>query len=118
GAVRRELGRHPEGEGHALSGDGRVAASSGWHSDRGRLWNVETGRMVHEWVVGKQAKGGFTPHSRAPIISRGDEFSFWDVATFQPVLRLRRDVALYPGYVAFSPDGRLMAWRWPRPSST
>src|SRR4029077_663221 len=38
-----------------------------------------------------------------------DAFSFWDVATLQPIRRLRRDVASYPGYVAFSPDGRLMA---------
>ena len=27
----------------------------------------------------------------------------------QPIRRLDRDVALYPGHVAFSPDGRLMA---------
>ena len=27
----------------------------------------------------------------------------------QPIRRLGRDVALYPGHVAFSPDGRLMA---------
>ena len=51
----------------------------------------------------------FTPDSRALIIARGDEFSFWDVATLQPIRRLRRDVAQYPGHVAFSPDGRLMA---------
>jgi eukaryotic-like serine/threonine-protein kinase len=109
GTVRRELGSHPWGEVRALSGDGRWAASSGWVSDRVRLWNAETGQMVHEWVVGKQTNVFFTPDSRALIISRGDEFSFWDVATLQPIRRLRRDVAHYPGYVAFSPDGRLMA---------
>jgi eukaryotic-like serine/threonine-protein kinase len=109
GALRRELGSHPWGEVHALSGDGRWAASSGWHSDRVRLWNAETGEMVHEWVTGKQTQVFFTPDSRALIISRGDEFSFWDVATLRPIRRLRRDVAVYPGHVAFSPDGRLMA---------
>ena len=109
GTVRRELGSHPQGEVRALSGDGRWAASSGWHSDRVRLWNADTGQMVHEWVVGKQTNVFFTPDSHTLIISRGDEFSFWDVATLQPIRRLRRDVALYPGYVAFSPDGRLMA---------
>jgi WD40 repeat protein len=107
--VRRELGSHPWGEVRALSGDGRWAASSGWHSDRVRLWNAETGQMVNEWVAGKQTLVFFTPDSRALIISRGDEFSFWDVTTLQPISRLRRDVALYPGHVAFSPDGRLMA---------
>jgi WD40 repeat protein len=51
----------------------------------------------------------FTPDSRALIISRGDEYSFWDVNIWQLLRRLRRDVALYPGYVGFAPDGRLMA---------
>ena len=109
GTVRKELGSHPQGEVRALSGDGRWAASCGWHSDRVRLWNAETGRMVHEWVVGRQTNVFFTPDSHTLIISRGDEFSFWDVATLQPIRRLRRDATLYPGYVAFSPDGRLMA---------
>ena len=97
------------GRSSALSGDGRWAASSGWHSDRVRLWNADTGQMVHEWVVGKRTLVFFTPDSRALIISRGDEFSFWDVETLQPIRRLRRDVAQFPGCVAFSPDGRLMA---------
>src|SRR5262249_54210854 len=34
GVVRQDLGSHPQGEVQALSGDGRWAASSGWHSDR------------------------------------------------------------------------------------
>jgi serine/threonine protein kinase/WD40 repeat protein len=110
GKVRQELGVHAAGgEVWALSGDGRWAANCGWQSDRVRLWNADTGEMVHEWVVGKPARVCFTPDSRALIISRGDEFSFWDVETFQPIRRLRRDVAQYPGLVAFSPDGELMA---------
>jgi WD40 repeat protein len=109
GAVQRNLDSHPEGEVRALSADGRWAASAGWHSDRVRLWNVTTGQMVHEWVLGKWTTVFFTPDSRALIISRGDEFSFWDVETLQPIRRLPRDVSPYPGHVAFSADGRLMA---------
>jgi eukaryotic-like serine/threonine-protein kinase len=109
GVVRRTLDSHPLGEVQALSGDGRWAASSGWHSDRVRLWNAGTGQLVREWVLGKQTYVCFTPDSRALIISRGDEFSFWDVETLQPIRRLPRDVTPFPGRVAFSPDGRLMA---------
>src|SRR5262249_56798671 len=69
GAVLRKLGRHPLGEVRALSADGRWAASSGWHSDRVRLWNVATGRMVHEWVLGKRNFVSSTPDSRALIRS-------------------------------------------------
>jgi serine/threonine protein kinase/WD40 repeat protein len=108
--VRQNLGLHPQGDGlHALSADGRWVASCGWHSDRVRLWSAGTGQMVHEWSLGERALVFFTPDSRALVISQGDEFSFWDVHTLEPIRRLRRDVAGYPGYVAFSPDGGLMA---------
>jgi len=100
---------HPSVGFVTLSRDGRWVASSGWHSDRVRLWNAKTGNMVHEWVLGQMAQVFFTPDSRALIISRGDAFTFWDVETLQPIRRLDRDVALSPGYVAFSPDGTLMA---------
>jgi serine/threonine protein kinase/WD40 repeat protein/tetratricopeptide (TPR) repeat protein len=93
----------------ALSRDGRWLASSGWRSDLVRLWNAETGKMVHEWKQG-MAMVFFTPDSRALIISQGDELSFHDVGTLKEVRRVRRDVALYPGHVAFSPDGGLMAF--------
>jgi WD40 repeat protein len=109
GVVRRDLGSHPFGEVRALSADGRWAASSGWHSGRVRLWNAGTGQMVHEWAVGKRASVYFTPDSRTLIISRGAAFTFWDLETLQPILHLPRDVTPYPGHVAFSPDGRLMA---------
>jgi serine/threonine protein kinase/WD40 repeat protein len=109
GKVRQELGIHPLGELHALSGDGRWAASCGWHSDRVYLWNAKTGQRVSEWVVGRQTLVFFSPDSRALIIARGDAFSFWDVETLQPIRRLHRDLAQFPGWVAFSPDGQLMA---------
>ncbi len=109
GRVLSTLDRHPLGEVRALSADGRWAASSGWHSDRVRLWNARTGERVKEWVLGKRTFVAFTPDSKALIIARGDEFTFHDVKTLQPVRRLSRDVTPFPGWVAFSPDGRLMA---------
>jgi serine/threonine protein kinase/WD40 repeat protein len=92
----------------ALSGNARWVATGGWHSDRIRLWNAETGKMVHEWRQFR-AMAFFTPDSRALIVSDDAEFSFWDVETLQPVRRIRRDVSYYPGHVCFSPDGKLMA---------
>jgi hypothetical protein len=109
GAVKRELDHHPNGEVRALSRDGQWAATFGWHSDRMRLWNLMTGQMVREWVLGKRTLLYFTPDSRAVVLSKGDEFSLWDLETLQPVYRLRREIAQLPGAVAFSPDGRLMA---------
>ncbi len=109
GATLCDLGKHPDGEVRALSPDGRWAASSGWHSDRVRLWKLASSEMVQEWVVGMQTEVFFTRDSAALVISRGDELSFWDVNTLKLVRRLPRDVAQFPGRVAFSPDGTLMA---------
>src|SRR5262249_9246091 len=46
---------------------------------------------------------------RALVIARADEFTFWDVQTLEQIGRLPRDVTPFPGHMAFSPDGRLMA---------
>src|SRR5262249_41985025 len=109
GAVQRTLDRHPMAQVRALSADGRWAASCGWYSDRVWLWNLRTGERVHEWIVGKRTFAFFTPDSRVLIISHGDAFTFWRVETLQEIRRLPRDGTPFPGWVAFSPDGKLMA---------
>ena len=58
---------------------------------------------------GNVAAVAFTPDSRNLIICKPDEFAFWDLATLKPIRQLRRDVSGYPGHVAFSWDGKLMA---------
>jgi serine/threonine protein kinase/WD40 repeat protein len=99
---------HDKAEYIALSGNGRWLATGGWHSRFVRLWNVHTGTRVHEWER-LRARVYFTPDSRALIISQGAGFSFWDVATFEPIHQISREVAHHPGHVAFGADGRLMA---------
>jgi WD40 repeat protein len=109
GRVKEPALQHPGiGVYVALSPDGRLMATGGWHAKTTRLWDAHTGKMVHEWPLPRTAVF-LTPDSRSLILSRGDEFSFWDVQSFQPQRRIRRDVALYPGHVAFSKDGKLMA---------
>jgi serine/threonine protein kinase/WD40 repeat protein len=108
-SVPGQLYTHPNASEVALSRDGRWIASSGWHSDRVRLWNAQTGAMVYEWVLGTQTLVFFTPDSRALIICRGDAFTFWDVDTLHMTRRLGRDVPHMVGRVAFSADGKLMA---------
>jgi serine/threonine protein kinase/WD40 repeat protein len=101
--------RHP-GVGYvALSPDAEWLATSGWHSDRVRLWNAGSGELVWDRLVGAPTRVSFTPDSRQLIIARGSEFSFLDVGTLEIIRRLPREVGLYPGDAVFSPDGRLMA---------
>ncbi|HQR07417.1 MAG TPA: protein kinase [Gemmatales bacterium] len=92
----------------ALSPDSKWVATSGWHTDQVRLWNAETSKLIHEWPL-HQATIQFTPDSRTLIIGQGDQFGFYDVSSRTPLSQLRREVTLYPGHVAFSPNVNLMA---------
>ena len=101
---------HPGCSYVAITPDAKWLATSGWHSDRVRLWNAHNGELAWEQTVfGGQTRVFFTPDSRQLIVSRGNEFTFLDVNSLQFNRRLRRDIGLYPGDVAFSPDSKLMA---------
>jgi len=93
----------------ALSADAKWLATSGWHSDRVQLWNMESGKLVRDWIVALKTKVAFTPDSRELIVERSGEFQFVKIETLETTRSLRREIGLYPGTVAFSPDGKLMA---------
>jgi serine/threonine protein kinase/WD40 repeat protein/Tfp pilus assembly protein PilF len=101
--------RHPGISYIALSPDGQWAASGGWHSPLVKVWNAGTGQVVKELSLGQSASVFFTPDSKALITSCGDEYCFWQVGSWQPGRRLRWELGNYPGFVAFSRDGALMA---------
>ena len=93
----------------AISPDGRWAASCGWHAPAQRIWDAHTGRMVKELTLGESTGVFFSPDSRWLITTRPEEYCFWDVVTWLPGRRIPRDQATYPGPVAFSRDGKMMA---------
>jgi WD40 repeat protein len=100
---------HPQTSYVALSEDGHWAASAGWHSETVRLWDARSSKMIKEWPLGRPMNVFFSPDSRELIICRGDEFIFFDLAAQEVRRRVRPEIGLYPGHVAFSPDGKLMA---------
>ena len=93
----------------ALSPDGRWAASAGWHAPAVRVWGVNTGRMAKELKLGETTGVYFSPDSRWLVTSRPEEYCFWDLETWQPGLHIPRDQEPYPGPVAFTGDGEMMA---------
>ncbi len=107
--VRGPLMMHSNVSFVALSPDALWLATSGWHSDRVRLWDAQTGKLTWEKVVGNICMVFFTPDSRQLIIAKGGEFTFFDFNTFDLSLRLPREPGLYPGDIAFTADGKLMA---------
>ena len=93
----------------ALSPDTRWLATGGWHSDRVRLWDAQNGKLAQELIMGASTRVAFTPDSRRLVTATGGEFAFRDLESLEPVEQWSREIGLYPGDVAFSPDGKLMA---------
>ncbi len=93
----------------ATDAKGEYLATSGWHSTLVRIWNARTGAMLKEVNVGNQTRVFMSPDSRELILSRANELTFYDLRTLEVSRRIPRGFGLYPGIVAFTNDGKLMA---------
>jgi len=100
---------HPAAGYVALSKDGRVFATSGWHSRVVRLFETETGQLLGEWPVPPYSRAFISPDDRTLVISQGYEYSFWNVATTNLIRRLPRQGSGFGSSVAFSADAQLIA---------
>jgi WD40 repeat protein len=92
-----------------LSPDGRWVATIGWHSATVQVWDARKAALVKELPLGPMTLAEFSPDSKHLITSRGDEFCFWEIGSWRKVNTLPRENCPYPGTVAFSPDGSVMA---------
>jgi len=93
----------------AVSPDAARLATSGWHSDRVKVWDGPSGKLIKELEAGLCSAVFFTPDNRELIVARGAEFTFYDVNSLELSRRMPREIGLYPGHVAFSADGKLMS---------
>lgn len=93
----------------AMSPDGERVVTSGWHSKQVKVWDGTSGRLITELEHGSSARVFFTPDNRELIVARDREFTFYDLSSLAVTRRLPREIGLYPGHVAFTADGRMMA---------
>jgi eukaryotic-like serine/threonine-protein kinase len=93
----------------ALSANGERLATSGWHSERVKLWDGQGGKLLKDLEVGLTSQVFFTPDNREMIVARAREFTFYDLSSLEVSRRMSREMGLYPGHVAFTADGKLMA---------
>ena len=93
----------------ALSSDAKRLASSGWHSDRVKVWDAPSGKLIKDLEVGLTSRVFFTPDDREMIVSRSKEFIFYDLKSLEVTRRMPRQTGLHPGYIAFTTDGKMMA---------
>jgi serine/threonine protein kinase/WD40 repeat protein len=93
----------------ALSPDASRLATSGWHSDRVNVWEAASGTLIQELETGSSALVFFTPDNRELIVARDREFTCHDLASLAVTRRMPREPGLFPGHVAFTADGKMMA---------
>jgi WD40 repeat protein len=93
----------------ALSMDGARLASGGWHSERVKLWDPSGGRLIKELEEVAASRVFFSPDNRELMVARGNVFTFHTLDSLAVSRRLPREAGLYPGYVAFTADGKMMA---------
>lgn len=92
----------------AITPDGESVATSGWHSDRVKLWDRSSGKLLHELEGCLMSRVYFTPHQEL-IVAHDREFTFHSLDSLAISRRLPRETGLYPGHVAFTADGKMMA---------
>ena len=109
GAMQTPLLGHKRAGNVALSPDGKWLATAGWQSPLLRLWNIQTGKLAHEWGEPAPLSIGFTPDSRELVSMQLEACDFWSSETFQRVRRLPRNASPYVTPAAFSPDEKLVA---------
>ncbi len=108
-SVRCTLTPHPLVSAGVLSSDGRWAATSGWHSPNVKVWNAHTGALVKEFTTGVQNAAYFSPDSQTFVASLGGTYRIYDVPSWRLAREVRCALPSFPGWVAFSPDGRFVA---------
>jgi WD40 repeat protein len=101
----------------ALSADGRWAAAGSWQGKGVRLWDAHTGLVVKDWLMEfPSVNVAFSPDGRWLVTGTGQEYRFWHVGSWEADKAIPRhpDAGNVPGFMAFTPDGRLLAVTWTR----
>lgn len=108
---KRMLRLAPDGVGAvAVSPDGQwVAAVSGQGA---HIWDGRTGSVVKQPPLKSNSRSdlAFSPDGKWLVTSSLEEYSFWQVGSWQPAHRIARPSGgELPGRLAFARDGRILA---------
>lgn len=93
----------------AVSSDEQWLATSGWHSSQVKIWDIPARRLIREWEVGPSARVFVTPDNQQLIVARSASFTFHNIKAPGVSRQFPREIGLFPGLVAFTTDGKLMA---------
>jgi eukaryotic-like serine/threonine-protein kinase len=74
-----------------------------------RIWEVPSGRKVHELPGTAYSRVAFTPDGNWVVTGTSSAYQFWKVGTWERGLQIPRPGRNNTGPMAFSADGRMMA---------
>jgi WD40 repeat protein len=100
---------HPGVSFVAFSPDERWVATGTWHGAGVKVWDTRTGRLERELPVPGKTYVAFSPDGRQLVTGAPTEYVFWDTHSWRRELAVPRENSGRPGYLALSPDGRLLA---------
>jgi tetratricopeptide (TPR) repeat protein len=101
------LGPEPGMDFVALSPDGRFVATSTWHPTLVKVWDARTGQFLRGLARNSHAPV-FSPDGRWLAVHEDGAYRLYEVGTWRPGPTIPMDWVT--GRVAFSADGRLLAF--------
>src|SRR5262249_49194734 len=94
----------------AVSPDAKWVATTVENAYEGKVWDAQPGRWVKDFPGVRTALAAFSPDNRWLVFATARWYLFYQVGSWQPGPRLKRDYTGYwPCPVAFSHDGTLAA---------
>jgi WD40 repeat protein len=90
--------------------DASLVATGAWLSPGVRVWNGQTGDLVHSFDTPDTTSVAFSPDNRFLVLASAENYEVWQVESWTHKLTIPQE----PGndfvpMMAFSPDGRILA---------
>jgi WD40 repeat protein len=92
----------------AISPNAKWIATGTWQWTGVKVWSVDTGELVRDLPVPKNADVAFSPDGKWLVTGAPDEYRFWQTGTWRAGARIQR-VKGGGLSVVFSRDGRMLA---------
>jgi WD40 repeat protein len=94
----------------AVSLQGKYAATGPWRATEVKIWDARSGNLLHTLPCRANALVAFSPDGQGLIVCSDRDARWYQVGSWQPGpwLYQNRDLDI-PSYVAFSPQGDLLA---------
>ena len=106
----RFLAGHPRASTVSISPTGRWFATGTWKGEGVKIWSTETWQPIRELPASASSGCRFSPDGAWLATGSTEEYCVWRTDDWERVIAIPRDQAGdLLGYMAFSPDGRMLA---------